>query len=120
VADDTSTAPIRPRQWPSIRHVAQSLLHIEAMKQALAALAMAIALPLSAYAQAYLFVDPHTKAYQVVRIHRQVCDPSYPTVCIPPGPPDLDCNQIHLSNFPVVNGDPHRFDRDHDGKRCGR
>src|SRR5262245_50190574 len=24
----------------------------------------------------------------------QECDPSYPSVCIPPAPPDLDCNEL--------------------------
>jgi len=38
------------------------------------------------------------------------CDPSYPTVCIPPGPPDLDCGQISHRNFKVLPPDPHRFD----------
>jgi hypothetical protein len=38
------------------------------------------------------------------------CDPSYPTVCIPPAPPDLDCGQISHRNFKVLPPDPHRFD----------
>ncbi len=46
------------------------------------------------------------------------CDPSYPTVCIPPPPPDLDCGDIPYRNFPVVGADPHRFDGDHDGIGC--
>jgi hypothetical protein len=46
------------------------------------------------------------------------CDPAYPTVCIPPAPPDLDCGEITFRNFAVLAPDPHRFDGDHDGIGC--
>ena len=47
------------------------------------------------------------------------CDPSYPDVCIPSKPPDLDCPQITERNFRVVGSDPHRFDgNDNDGIGC--
>ena len=46
------------------------------------------------------------------------CDPSYPTVCIPPPPPDLDCGDVPFRNFKVVGADPHRFDGNHDGVGC--
>jgi len=46
------------------------------------------------------------------------CDPSYPTVCIPPPPPDLDCGEITYRNFKVLQPDPHRFDGDKDGIGC--
>ena len=46
------------------------------------------------------------------------CDPSYPSVCIPPPPPDLDCGQIPFTNFTVVGTDPHGFDGDNDGIGC--
>jgi uncharacterized repeat protein (TIGR01451 family) len=50
------------------------------------------------------------------------CAASYPTVCIPPPPPDLDCNQVPYRNFTVLwnvpNPDPHHFDGDHDGIGC--
>lgn len=46
------------------------------------------------------------------------CDPSYPTVCIAPYPPDLDCGDISYTNFRVVGRDPHRFDGDKDGVGC--
>ena len=47
------------------------------------------------------------------------CDPSYPTVCIPPPPPDLDCPQVlPLVNFPTLPPDPHGFDMDGDGIGC--
>ena len=46
------------------------------------------------------------------------CDPSYPDVCIPPPPPDLDCSDIQYRNFRVLPPDPHRFDRDGDGIGC--
>ena len=46
------------------------------------------------------------------------CDPSYPTVCIPPPPPDLDCGEIPFRRFTVLPPDPHGFDRDNDGIGC--
>jgi endonuclease YncB( thermonuclease family) len=46
------------------------------------------------------------------------CDPSYPTVCIPPPPPDLDCGDIPYRRFTVYQPDPHRFDGDGDGIGC--
>jgi micrococcal nuclease len=46
------------------------------------------------------------------------CDGSYPDVCIPPPPPDLDCADVSYRSFRVVGADPHRFDGDHDGIGC--
>ncbi len=46
------------------------------------------------------------------------CDPSYPGVCIPRYPPDLDCSQIPEHNFKVTGKDPHDFDGNHDGRGC--
>jgi hypothetical protein len=48
------------------------------------------------------------------------CDPSYATLCIPPGLPDLDCEIIEpeLKPFPVLPPDPHGFDGDNDGVGC--
>lgn len=46
------------------------------------------------------------------------CDPSYPTVCIPPPPPDLDCADVPYSSFAVRGTDPHRFDGEGDGIGC--
>ncbi len=46
------------------------------------------------------------------------CDPSYPDVCIPAFPPDLDCGEIQFANFKVLPPDPHRFDGDKDGIGC--
>jgi hypothetical protein len=46
------------------------------------------------------------------------CDPAYPTVCIPPPPPDLDCGDIPYTNFTVLAPDPHGFDGDNDGIGC--
>ena len=48
------------------------------------------------------------------------CHPSYPTLCIPPYPPDLDCGEIPHRRFTVVPPDPHGFDRDRDGIGCER
>lgn len=47
------------------------------------------------------------------------CDPSYPTICVPPPPPDLDCGDIPFRRFQVLPPDPHRFDgSDNDGLGC--
>jgi Staphylococcal nuclease homologue len=46
------------------------------------------------------------------------CSPAYPTVCIPPPPPDLDCRQIPFRRFEVLPPDPHRFDPESDGIGC--
>jgi micrococcal nuclease len=46
------------------------------------------------------------------------CDPSYPGVCIPPPPPDLDCADVEARDFVVTGSDPHRFDGNHDGRGC--
>ena len=56
------------------------------------------------------------------------CHPSYPTICLPAPPPDLDCSQIPYQDFVVLPPDPHGLDRDKDGigcetlpsKTCGR
>jgi micrococcal nuclease len=50
------------------------------------------------------------------------CAPSYPDVCIPPPPPDLDCGEITHKRFrvrwDVPAPDPHGFDGDRDGVGC--
>jgi hypothetical protein len=47
------------------------------------------------------------------------CDSAYPTVCIPPPPPDLDCGDIPYRRFTALSPDPHRFDgSDDDGIGC--
>lgn len=56
----------------------------------------------------------------VQQVQRRACDPSYPDVCIPPSPPDLDCGQILERRFTVLPPDPHRFDGDDDGIGCER
>ena len=49
---------------------------------------------------------------------RAGCATSYPDVCIPPPPPDLDCGDVAFRRFRVTGGDPHRMDGDHDGMAC--
>ena len=50
------------------------------------------------------------------------CDPSYPTVCIPPPPPVLHCADLPWRDFPVLhtvpNADPQHLDGDNDGFGC--
>lgn len=48
------------------------------------------------------------------------CDPAYPTVCIPPPPPDLDCGDLVERRFTVLPPDPHNFDGDGNGVGCER
>jgi micrococcal nuclease len=43
------------------------------------------------------------------------CDASYPDNCIPPPPPDLNCNDVGVTNFAVNGSDPHELDPDNDG-----
>lgn len=47
-----------------------------------------------------------------------LCAAEYPTVCIPPPPPDLNCGDIEFSNFAVLPPDRHQFDTDRDGIGC--
>ena len=49
---------------------------------------------------------------------QQNCDPSYPTVCIAPYPPDLNFGDVPFTDFTVVPPDPHGFDGNHDGIGC--
>jgi micrococcal nuclease len=46
------------------------------------------------------------------------CDPSYPDFCIPPPPPDLNCDDINGNNFTVLPPDPHQLDGNEDGVGC--
>lgn len=51
------------------------------------------------------------------------CHASYPDVCIPPAPPDLDCRDVRgpkpfRVRHDVRDPDPHGFDRDRDGAAC--
>jgi micrococcal nuclease len=46
------------------------------------------------------------------------CDQSYPAVCIPPAPPDLDCGDVAFQQFTVLPPDQHNFDGDHNGIGC--
>ena len=47
------------------------------------------------------------------------CDPSYPDFCIPPPPPNLNCDDISERRFTVLSPDPHGLDgNDNDGIGC--
>ncbi|HXF98711.1 MAG TPA: thermonuclease family protein [Gaiellaceae bacterium] len=50
------------------------------------------------------------------------CDPGYVGACVPPYPPDLDCDDLRARGLPlpvrVVGADPHRLDGDGDGYGC--
>lgn len=62
-------------------------------------------------------VPPPTQLKRQVQLN---CHSSYPTVCIPPAPPDLNCGDIPHRRFKVIGADPHRFDGDRDGIGCER
>ena len=49
---------------------------------------------------------------------RANCHPSYPDSCIPPPPPDLDCDDIGVEGFTVLQPDPHGFDGNGNGVGC--
>ena len=46
------------------------------------------------------------------------CDPDYAGACIPPPPPDVNCDQITARNFRVVGTDVDHLDVDGDGIAC--
>lgn len=48
----------------------------------------------------------------------ETCAAEYPTVCIPPPPPDLNCGDIPYRNFIVLPPDRHNFDSDGDFIGC--
>jgi len=62
--------------------------------------------------------SPTDTATATATVNPAVCDPAYPTVCIAPPPPDLDCGDIPYRRFAVLSPDPHNFDADHDGIGC--
>jgi len=70
------------------------------------------------YRWGYQAGSPDTGASPTPAISPGSCDPAYPTVCIPPPPPDLDCGDIPYRRFTVLPPDPHHFDGDHDGIGC--
>jgi hypothetical protein len=64
--------------------------------------------------------SPSLTAQPGQTIQTDDCDPSYPDVCIPPPPPDLDCDDPGVpDNIRVLSPDPHGFDgNDNDGIGC--
>jgi hypothetical protein len=78
-----------------------------------------VAPPTAAPTAAPRTATPTAAPRTVAPTTRTNCHPAYPTVCIPPAPPDLDCPDIPYRNFPVLPPDPHRFDgNDNDGIGC--
>ena len=58
----------------------------------------------------------------VFRPPATACDASYSGACIPPPPPDLDCDDLRgmgiQGEVKVVGSDPHGLDPDGDGIAC--
>lgn len=47
------------------------------------------------------------------------CSPYYPTICLLPPPPDINCPQLFpMVNIPTLPPDPHGLDADNDGIGC--
>ena len=66
----------------------------------------------------YRAIETHAKdATPRSLVPRSGCDPSYPTVCIPPYPPDLDCDDVPTKGF---QGRRHRSARFRRGSRRRR
>jgi len=89
----------------------------------------------STYPPDVKYVDVFTAAQRTARAHERGlwgacpgggggdggghrCDPAYPSVCIQPPPPDLDCGDVRFRHFRVLPPDPHNFDGDHNGIGC--
>ena len=94
------------------------------MKKAILAITMLL-IPSFATASGFVFASPKKEPYIKPGVHKvsrtskkKDCDPSYPTVCLRPGPPSLSCRDIGFANFPVVGRDPHGFDRNGNGIGC--
>ena len=66
---------------------------------------------------ALTLVFPDTFAFQN---HWEKCGPSYPDVCTPTRPPDLNREDIQFANFKVVWADSHHLDADGNTTGCGR
>lgn len=62
--------------------------------------------------------EPHESTEAVPPVGGGNCDPAYPTFCIPPPPPDLDCSEVSYTNFKVLPPDPDNFDSDGNGVGC--
>ncbi len=77
-----------------------------------------VAVPPSATVAPPMPTEPVAPTAPVMPTSSPGCAPEYPTVCIPPPPPDLDCSDIPYRRFPVLPPDRHRFDTDNDGVGC--
>ena len=90
------------------------------LRSAAAALALAAVVMLDAAAWSRPAVEARALLPFVVGApSRENCEPAYPTVCLPPPPPDLDCPQVlPLVNFAALPADPHGLDADKDGIAC--
>ena len=78
-----------------------------------------IAAPEVVAEQAIVQTEQTEQAGGFGQVEQTECDPSYPGVCIPPPPPDFNCDDEGVpENFAVSGSDPHGFDADNDGIGC--
>lgn len=63
-------------------------------------------------------LTPSPNAFLVPSVDNPDCHKSYPGVCIPKYPPDLNCKDIVFRGFIVLPPDPHGLDSDGDGIGC--
>ena len=107
---------------PASRRAREVRTHMVNARVLLSGLATTLTIqPNSRYAE--LFIDLQRDARAAGRGFWGVrasgsCEASYPGVCIPPPPPDLDCADISQRNFRVEGADPHGFDGNGDGYGC--
>jgi Flp pilus assembly pilin Flp len=67
------------------------------------------------------FVAGGTKASAPYRPPAASCDPNYGGGCVPPYPPDVDCNDLRalgIGEVTITGSDPHHLDPDGDGVGC--
>ena len=68
------------------------------------------------------FILALVTAIAVILIHpvfaQSNCEDAYLDVCIPPSPPDLDCEDIEYRDFRLLPSDPHEFDENFNGVGC--